>query len=366
MAPTTPRTRARKQTSQTPVTPSRKRNPQRCRRCPDQPLRSECVHGYRRNGAKAAAPGASGGDGLGTEAAADTQAATVASPAPVPFPLTYANLAQLHALAVSQGILPGGSDAGTGVLVGGNPFQRAEADHMAPPSTAFPLDPALADLQPQAGQAAVLPPEPSVEDSDNESNTAPLSVPSSPQSMPSPRKARVFASNCNPTHGFIEGVGRGNTLLEMARVRQLKTVAVSRKSATRRFNRLARDLFTRAEDLSNQTACWMYVAMHHPGSGHSFLHFASRRLRNEASDELRKIHQEVGSMMTMLKRADRAQHLDHERERLEAERKVSEADARAAKAESELVRLREELAARNEILTSLAPPSGSVSHGHTE
>ncbi|KAJ2928979.1 hypothetical protein H1R20_g8116, partial [Candolleomyces eurysporus] len=354
MGTSTPRKRLpRKQTSQSLATPSRKRNPQRCRRCPGQPLRSECAHGYRRT-IPEAEPSPAGGTALAPPLV--NAPAPIVAPAELQagaFPFTYASLAQLHALAVAQGIqLPvQASSSSTLVSFGSLP------QHMEP--TSIPLDPALlstpqeiASTPPAASSSLPEVPSPDLclstdDESDDERQSA-------PPSSPSPRKSRTYASNSNPVYGLIEGVGRGNTLFEMARVRPLKAVSVSRKSATRKFNRLARDIFTRAEDISNGTACWMYVAMHQPGSGHPFLHFASRRLRNEAAEELKKIHQEVGTTMTMLKRADRAQRLDHERERLVAERMASDAALRADKAELEVQRLRDELAARNEVLLSLA------------
>ncbi|RXW11581.1 hypothetical protein EST38_g14276 [Candolleomyces aberdarensis] len=153
----------------------------------------------------------------------------------------------------------------------------------------------------------------------------------------------------------------------MARKRGLKMIPKTQRSASRIFNDASREILTRCEDLSNRTASWIYIAMHHPGASVPFLHFASRRIRKEAPDELAKIHQEVSSMMKLLKRADRTHSLEQEREKLEAHRmaaeavkqaeeankQAAEASDRATRAELESERLRRELEARNKIFYSM-------------
>ncbi|KAJ2911918.1 hypothetical protein MD484_g8502, partial [Candolleomyces efflorescens] len=354
--PATPTCKKAKQ-KPPPATPTRKRNPQRCRRCPGLPLRSECVHGYRRT-----VP-----ENEPSVANAPAQVTTAPSEhEPGPSPFTYG---QLHALAVAQGLIPGPTTSGpflpAGGLVGGFINATPQPQGQNP---SFPLDPVLASIPPaSSGQPTPFAqpprhrtpsPTPDPASPTNDAPNSPFEGESddpftSPPSTPTAARKRVYASNSNAIHGFIEGVGRGNGLLDMARVRPMKPVATSRKSATRKFNRFARDMFTRAEDISNGTACWMYVAMHQPGSGHPFLHFASRRLRSEAPEELQKIHQQVGTTMSMLKRADRARLLDHERVRMEAEKSAAVALARADKAELEVERLRQELEARDKVLSSL-------------
>ncbi|KAJ2932144.1 hypothetical protein H1R20_g4971, partial [Candolleomyces eurysporus] len=164
------------------------------------------------------------------------------------------------------------------------------------------------------------------------------------------KKKRVYPSDKNALHGHIEGVGRGNRMIKMARKRQLKAIYTNQRTSSASFRALTRDLMTRAEDIANRTASWLYVAIHNPGASQPFTHFASRRLRLEAPDDLQKIHQQVASLMTVLKRTDRSHSFQSEKEKEEAIQKMKEATERAEKAtahaansEAEILRLREEL-----------------------
>jgi hypothetical protein len=103
----------------------------------------------------------------------------------------------------------------------------------------------------------------------------------------------------------------------------------------------------------------MYVAMHQPGSGLPFLHYASRKLRTEATEELPKIHKEVGATMTLLQRAGRAHNLDREREVAAALEKLEAANARVAALEAEAQQLREEAAARDDVMRQYNPTVSS-------
>jgi methyl-accepting chemotaxis protein len=113
--------------------------------------------------------------------------------------------------------------------------------------------------------------------------------------------------------------------------------------------------------------------MQHPKAKQPFTHFASRRLRKEAPEELKKIHKEVSSMMKVLLRANHSHTLDFTREQeqaarmveeasqqvQEASRQVQDANERASKAEEEAERLRKEMAATQYILSSVLGPGAS-------
>ncbi|KAJ2929917.1 hypothetical protein H1R20_g7194, partial [Candolleomyces eurysporus] len=164
------------------------------------------------------------------------------------------------------------------------------------------------------------------------------------------KKKRVYPSDKNTLHGHIEGVGRGNCMIKMTRKCQLKAIYTNQRTLSASFRALTRDFMTRAEDIANRTASWLYVAIHNPGASQPFTHFASRRLRLEAPDDLQKIHQQVASLMTVLKRADRSHSFQSKKEKEEAIQKMKEATERAEKAtaqaansEAEILRLREEL-----------------------
>ena len=103
----------------------------------------------------------------------------------------------------------------------------------------------------------------------------------------------------------------------------------------RSFRQCAENLF-KAEDVSNRTASWLYVAMHNPGASQPFTHFASRRLRLEAPEELQKIHKQVSSLMTVLKRADRSHSFQSQKEKEEVIQQLKDATERAEAAASKV------------------------------
>ncbi|KAJ3527762.1 hypothetical protein NMY22_g9663 [Coprinellus aureogranulatus] len=149
-------------------------------------------------------------------------------------------------------------------------------------------------------------------------------------------RKRVYASDGNPIHGYIEGLGRGNFIEDMARVRELKKQHEEHRLVVKAFDTLIRDFLTRAEDVSRRTSCWLYVAVQHPSSRQSYLHFASEKLRREAGEDLDIIHGEVGRMMANLKLASRTENVVLLREKADALKKASEAEAEAAAYKSKL------------------------------
>ncbi|KAJ2912524.1 hypothetical protein MD484_g7878, partial [Candolleomyces efflorescens] len=417
-----------------------KRQPARCRKCPDRPLKSECEHS--RKGSKVVPQQlAMEVDAVPLSPASPSQACTVPGAPPgtpfagSPMPSAVAGgygLPQLDAF--SSSVAPGGFHPpfqGGGYTFHpmyhstfgayANHGMISAPQHFPPPHTSsLPLDPVLAAATspvspnppavsattaivsnpPAVGATAAIVPSPVV---DAPAVIAPSSVTNPPPSQaiqhhqeeeaslltasnPSPgdvdfdnddseaegtgtsraptakatgtkKKTRVYASNRNPVHGFINGVGRGDRVLKMARRRALKPVYTDQTLASSSWRRLTRDFITRAEDISNRTASWLYVAAHNPSAGQPFTHFASCRLRIEASEDLQKIHQQVSSMMTVLKRVDRATSFQHEKEKEESLRKIQQIEGQlsaateAAKlAQAEVEALKEQAAARDRLL----------------
>lgn len=87
----------------------------------------------------------------------------------------------------------------------------------------------------------------------------------------------------------------------------------------------------------------------------------------EAPEDLQKIHQHVASMMTVLKRADRANNLQYEKEKeaaalqiKEMEQRLEQANEAIRRAETEAERLREEAAARDQVLKDIGWVPGGV------
>jgi hypothetical protein len=91
-----------------------------------------------------------------------------------------------------------------------------------------------------------------------------------------------------------------------------------------------------AESVSNRTTSWLYIAMHNPRASQPFTHFASRRLRLKAPEDLQKIHKQVSSLMTVLKWADRSHSFQSQKEKEQVVQQLKEA-------EEENQRLREQL-----------------------
>ncbi|KAJ2911576.1 hypothetical protein MD484_g8837, partial [Candolleomyces efflorescens] len=194
-----------------------------------------------------------------------------------------------------------------------------------------------------------------------------LAPPPSSQAVPvlqtpvSPANAkRRYPSNSKGPYGWIEGVGEGNEGAQMARTRELEEVFTEQKAATRHYRDKAKDVITRCESIATRSSCWLYVAMQHPSSTSNFYHFASRKLRMEAPDELNEIHKQVGRMMSTMKRAGKLQNIDFCRQQQQAEEQVKmaqiqvqEADERATVAELEADRLRKEVEAQRRLVAQL-------------
>ncbi|RXW12201.1 hypothetical protein EST38_g13652 [Candolleomyces aberdarensis] len=443
------RTSPRKKLAQPVGAPKSQRQPARCRKCPDRPLKSECEHGRKKTKealsqqsemdvdvdipptptadtapqAVALPDAAPPAAALPGAASSPPLHATMGSPV-VPGAGNYAQHPQFDPLAAP--IAPGGFHAS---FQGGRytfhpmyhptfgPYTNhgliPTGQHFIPPQPSpLPLDPTLAAVAPSgssnpgSGTPAPVAPNPVVEPpplpvapnliADTPAPATPLQevstaspmtasnpspdediisddesegeeIVTKPSAKPTKKNARTYASNRNPVHGFIDGVGRGNRVLKMARRRALKTVFTDQSQASSNWRRLVRDFITRAEDISNRTASWLYVAAHNPSAGQPFTHFASRRLRMEAPEDIQKIHQHVASMMTVLKRADRANSIQHEKDKEQSLLKIKQiedqltaANEVARKAEAEAQALREEAAARDRLLRQYGWSPGNV------
>ncbi|KAF6749335.1 hypothetical protein DFP72DRAFT_1073452 [Ephemerocybe angulata] len=297
--------------------PSKARAPRRCNVCPDRPLKSECACSSR--GKKKEGP---------------------APPYPVPSPVPpppVTPVAQRHVPQVA--LLPStptrsSTTPGTFALPPTTPALRTTPAGQSQPVTPVPESP------------------PEQEGSSTPSTPAPDETQADPTTTP--QQKRVHPSDTNAVYGHVNGAARGTTVISMARVRAMKAPYTTRATATHGFDYLSRDLISRCEALADRTSGWLYIAMQHPGSKLPFLHYTSRKLRREAAAEMNTIHKEVGDMMKLVKRGDRAQDLNIERATMQAEKMVQEATDMATKSEQaakaaqeENARLLAELAARD-------------------
>ncbi|KAH6912407.1 hypothetical protein BKA70DRAFT_1423105 [Coprinopsis sp. MPI-PUGE-AT-0042] len=165
--------------------------------------------------------------------------------------------------------------------------------------------------------------------------------------------SRLRLSNLHPIFGLVDGAGRGGSILEIARQRELEAPFNFVSDATRKYEGWVKDLLTRCESISSRTGCWLYLAIQHPNSRTPFTHFTSRKLRNEAPEQVTSIHSLASQMMAALTRADRRSKVEAEMAKVEAEKKAVEQGERADAAERRLASLEAEMEARERLLAEL-------------
>ncbi|KAG2019597.1 hypothetical protein CC2G_005020 [Coprinopsis cinerea AmutBmut pab1-1] len=279
--------------SSTP-SPSKKRAARHCRKCPGSPLLASCP--CRRRGRRSAPSTSSQASGVN-----------------VPNPQ-------------------------------GGPLGVASGNNALPPlDLAFvPIDPALLAEDAQRAQQP-QPLQPS-------SSPPPLS-PSSASVTGSGR--RIRPSNQNPIYGFVDGAGRGNACLRVARVRKLEPPFALQTDATRKFDEWTRDLLTRAESISTRTGSWVYIAVHNPNSRTPFTWFTSRKLRREAPGLVQEVHSVVSKTMKAVVAGVRESATQLEASRIDAETRADAATQHATQVSEENRRLKADLEARNRLLASL-------------
>lgn len=99
--------------------------------------------------------------------------------------------------------------------------------------------------------------------------------------------------------------------------------------------------------------------MNQPASRTSFTHFASKKLRREAPQELGRVHSSVSKMMTLVKRVDRGEFLKNTRLVEEAQAQAADAQTRAIDAEKRLSELQVELSNRDRLLSAFVSATTS-------
>ncbi|KAG6819650.1 hypothetical protein H0H93_009907 [Arthromyces matolae] len=127
--------------------------------------------------------------------------------------------------------------------------------------------------------------------------SSPLSEPSSPSSLfseissPPSRTTRTTSSQgrlrpskTNSLYGTVAGALQGQEHFEIVRPKPLPPPRKTESSSSRRFRILMPDLISRAERLSAETNCWLFVAGQNRSSAstNDFLHYQSPALLQEA------------------------------------------------------------------------------------
>ncbi|KAJ7129701.1 hypothetical protein C8R44DRAFT_85706 [Mycena epipterygia] len=137
----------------------------------------------------------------------------------------------------------------------------------------------------------------------------------------------------NATYGLVEGARRGAKTLKIPRMRELKDPIELQSAATRRFLRLATDIIERCEQVSVETGCWLFFTAQHRSAKDPFLHYASRRIRNDAKKEVEGITNDFNSLFLNL---IAARHQDSK----EMHKKLLDAQAKEASTQKQLEEVR--------------------------
>ncbi|KAF6755500.1 hypothetical protein DFP72DRAFT_342871 [Ephemerocybe angulata] len=111
-------------------------------------------------------------------------------------------------------------------------------------------------------------------------------------------------SSLNPIHGWVKGAGCGNDGADVPRTQRLDPPYGTVAERTKAYRRMAHSLLTKAESVGTRTGSWVYVAIQNPGSGSSFWHYTSPKLRSEGAKELQNVHKVMNNFMGSLMLGD--------------------------------------------------------------
>lgn len=112
-------------------------------------------------------------------------------------------------------------------------------------------------------------------------------------------------------------------------------------------------LILQCENLSEETGCWLYIASQHVTASEPFIWFASKRLVNEACDDLNIIHNNMAATMSGLVTARREEALRLAKNLAAAEEKAAMAEDKASDAESRNRALEDEIIKKNALIAKL-------------
>jgi hypothetical protein len=160
-----------------------------------------------------------------------------------------------------------------------------------------------------------------------------------------PVATRLRVSQKNPTYGEIEGAMRGNLVwgnvhlmslshilsnlfvgAEIPRVSPLRVVETQTALASKRFAREMANIISQVcfkslfwpshtyrmfqcERLSHETGCWLFIGAQHAHASSPFVHFASSRIRRDASKEITEIASRFNGLCSALIAARRQKAL---------------------------------------------------------
>ncbi|KAK7033998.1 hypothetical protein VNI00_012428 [Paramarasmius palmivorus] len=188
---------------------------------------------------------------------------------------------------------------------------------------------------------------------------APLTLPGQP---------RIRPCKSNPVYGLVDGAKRGcetwgwvctgfltflilTDLLDVPRKGPKLDTLATWADCNKRFNEKMQAILRLAEEMAEETGCWVYLAAQMPTGRHQYTHYTCRRLRKEAPGPINDINAIAYKMFQGLVNSRRKDVLQTELEIAEARTDVqrltkeNEMLARSQSAAQEVIeRLRSRLA----------------------
>ncbi|KAF8062386.1 hypothetical protein FPV67DRAFT_1449182 [Lyophyllum atratum] len=296
--------------------PTVSRQPPRCNKCPDRPLRDECIHTVkgrtflksREQEGSYANNNSSQEPQIGSESAQPN-----ADLDPFALPSLQNNTVSqqvqytLSTPLGGSGILPN--------LTTPTPSQpQLIAQSQFASSTSlyrFTLGPSESDIGSEPMSQSTFTPGPSEPDAGSQSV---LSTPAACQDkealLASGSSKRLRISQKSAAHGFVAGVKRGNQEYLIPRAKPLRPKLTKVSEVSARFNREIQGLVSRCERLSEECDLWMVLAVQQPTGASTATHYTSPRLRRDAKADTAKILNQFQVLTSGLLAAKRNEALE--------------------------------------------------------
>ncbi|KAH9480805.1 hypothetical protein JR316_0007405 [Psilocybe cubensis] len=254
------------------------RQPQKCTKCPGRPLRSQCAH--TRKGKEYIAQHA-------------------------------AELALSNPLPSTSNHSPSLSDPFTSI---------SASEHHCPrdTSTSTPSTPATPSPRP----VTVL----------TSHDLAHLSLRSTGSSMSSSQSgssasARVAPNRTsarNPYNGYVDGAYRGTEVYQIVCGHRLPSPISDNTRAVKKFTNAINSIIEKCEDISRETACWLFIGAQHSTARGGAISYASPRLWRDAAAQVGNIGTQFSSLTRNLINARTQENVELQRQLDESRRQNEE------------------------------------------
>ncbi|KAK7021881.1 hypothetical protein VNI00_017170 [Paramarasmius palmivorus] len=138
---------------------------------------------------------------------------------------------------------------------------------------------------------------------------APLTLPGQP---------RIRPCKSNPVYGLVDGAKRGCETWDVPRKGPKLDTLATWADCNKRFNEKMQAILRLAEEMAEETGCWVYLAAQMPTGRHQYTHYTCRRLRKEAPGPINDINAIAYKMFQGLVNSRRKDVLQTELEIAEA------------------------------------------------